>query len=61
MTLAGWILMISSWSVILFWTVWCFRRVLRSKAHWTQPEEDITRLQHGEFGAEPPDRKQDPP
>ncbi len=50
MTRAGWILMIASWTVILFWTFWCFRRVLVSKRHWTNPEDDITQLRHGEFG-----------
>jgi ABC-type nickel/cobalt efflux system permease component RcnA len=53
MTRAGWTLMIVSWSVILFWTVWCFRRVLLSKRHWTHPEDDITQLRHGEFGDDP--------
>jgi hypothetical protein len=48
----GWILLLTSWGLVLFWTAWCLRRVLTSRRHWTHPEEDIRELRHGEF--EPP-------
>lgn len=58
MTAAGWVLMAASWAVIFFWTGWCFYRVLTSRRHWQNPEEDIAHLEHGEFappgGARPP-------
>ncbi len=55
MTRAGWIFMIVSWTVIIFWTAWCFVRVLTSRKHWQNPEEDIAHLEHGEFG--PPKKR----
>lgn len=62
MTPAGWILLIASWSAILFWTAWCFRRVLTSTRHWANPEEEIAHLHHGEFDGEiHPARKETEP
>jgi len=61
MTAAGWLMMIVSWSAIIFWTGWCFRRVLISTRHWTKPEEDIALLRHGEFGEPTAPGDDDPP
>ncbi len=49
MTAAGWVFLTVSWSIVLFGAGWCIRRVLRSKAHWQEPEEEIRKLHHGEF------------
>ena len=51
---AGWIFLLVSWGVVIFWAAWCLRRVLTSRQHWTRPEEDIRELHHGEFGEQTP-------
>lgn len=48
----GWLFFAVSWGIVIFGTIWCLRRVLTSKKHWTHPEEDVAELHHGEFGEE---------
>ena len=56
MKISGWLFLILSWGMVIFWTIWCLRRVLTSKRHWTHPEEDIEKLHHGEFEEPPPEK-----
>jgi hypothetical protein len=56
----GWIFLIVCWGVVIYWTAWCMIRVLSSKKHWTQPEEDIKELHHGEYGEETPGHEKKP-
>ena len=46
----GWLFLIVCWGIVISGTIWCLRRVLTSKKHWTHPEEDVAELHHGEFG-----------
>lgn len=49
MTTQGWIFLTLSWALVLAGTGWCLWRVMKSRRHWTQPEEDVKKLHHGEF------------
>ena len=54
MTTEGWIFLGISWALVAWGSVWSMRRVLTSKKHWNQPEQDIAELHHGEFGEPKP-------
>jgi hypothetical protein len=54
MTAAGWLFLVAGWGAVIGATAWCLKRVLSSRKHWTQPDEDIRELHHGEFGEEVP-------
>jgi ABC-type nickel/cobalt efflux system permease component RcnA len=58
MRTSGWIFMAVSWSLVTLVTVWCLIRVVTSRQHWQEPDQDIERLHHGEFSGE--DREDTP-
>lgn len=50
MNATGWIFLAVCWGLVLTCLAWCMIRVFSSRKHWTNPEEDIRELHHGEFG-----------
>ena len=50
----GWLFLVVSWGLVIMTMIWCLRRVLTSKKHWTHPDEDMAELHHGEFGEKTP-------